>query len=205
MTYPEKGAGYRHMPKFMDRALAAERRADGGDVTSNNDPIEPMPSTAEKLEHYVAPYLQRMRNDEGGRGLSDWSGSFGDNEGLLTHTERWERMPVLEGEDTGDHMEADTPTNRSDPMRAVKPKRDGGRVRKRADGGKISDPMGDLGGSKEWSRGVGSPLSKATASDLSDANSEMQPDMVDTDNVDAEDDHEPAPRHRRGTYSKDED
>ena len=31
MTYPEKGAGYRHMPKFMDRALAAERRADGGE------------------------------------------------------------------------------------------------------------------------------------------------------------------------------
>ena len=79
MTYPEKGAGYRHMPKFMDRALAAERRADGGDVTSNNDPIEPMPSTAEKLEH-GGTYLQRMRDDEGGRGLSDWRGSFGDNE-----------------------------------------------------------------------------------------------------------------------------
>ena len=129
MTYPEKGAGYRHMPKFMDRALAAERRADGGDVTSNNDPIEPMPNTVEKLKQ-DGTYLQRMRDDEGGRGLSDWRGSFGDNEGLLTHNERMEPMAVLEGEDTGDHMEADTPTNRSDPMRAVKPKRDGGRVRR---------------------------------------------------------------------------
>ena len=169
MTYPEKGAGYRHMPKFMDRAMAAERRADGGDVTSNNDPIEPMPSTAEKLEH-GGTYLQRMRDDEGGRGLSDWRGSFGDNEkpsrvradnhkrggrvrradggevmdgredeGLLTHNERWERMPVLEGEDTGDHMEADTSANRTD-LRGLTPKRDGGRVRKRADGGNVTTP-----------------------------------------------------------------
>ena len=30
MTYPEKGAGYRHMPKFMDRALAAGRGARPG-------------------------------------------------------------------------------------------------------------------------------------------------------------------------------
>ena len=133
MTYPEKGAGYRHMPKFMDRALAAERRADGGDVTSNNDPIEPMPSTAEKLEHggtylqrmrddenndpiepmpstaekleHGGTYLQRMRDDEGGRGLSDWRGSFGDNE-------------------------------KPSRVRADNHKR-GGRVRKRADGGKV--------------------------------------------------------------------
>ena len=33
MSYPEKNAGYRHMPKFMDRALADERRANGGDVS----------------------------------------------------------------------------------------------------------------------------------------------------------------------------
>ena len=39
-------------------------------------------------------------------------------------------MPVLEGEDTGDHMEADTSANRPDFMRALKPKRDGGRVRR---------------------------------------------------------------------------
>jgi len=37
MSYPEKTAGYRHMPKFMDRALAAERRADGGSVPTDPD------------------------------------------------------------------------------------------------------------------------------------------------------------------------
>jgi hypothetical protein len=125
MTYPEKGAGYRHMPKFMDRAMAAERRADGGDVTSNNDPIEPMPNTVEKLKQ-DGTYLQRMRDDEGGRGLSDWRGSFGDNEkpsrvradnhkrggrvrradggevmdgredeGLMQHNSRMEKLPEL--------------------------------------------------------------------------------------------------------------
>ena len=136
MTYPEKGAGYRHMPKFMDRALAAERRADGGEVSANNDPIEPMPSTAEKLEHggtylqrmrddenndpiepmpstaekleHGGTYLQRMRDDEGGRGLSDWRGSFGDNE-------------------------------KPSRVRADNHKR-GGRVRKRADGGNVTTP-----------------------------------------------------------------
>ena len=179
MTYPEKGAGYRHMPKFMDRALAAERRADGGDVTSNNDPIEPMPSTAEKLEH-GGTYLQRMRDDEGGRGLSDWRGSFGDNEkpsrvradnhkrggrvrkradggevmdgredeGLMQHNSRMEKLPELatndkiyrtDTVDTGDHMEADTSANRTD-LRGLTPKRDGGRVRKRADGGNVTTP-----------------------------------------------------------------
>ena len=179
MTYPEKGAGYRHMPKFMDRALAAERRADGGDVTSNNDPIEPMPSTAEKLEQ-GGMWLQRMRNDEGGRGLSDWRGSFGDNEkpsrvradnhkrggrvrkradggevmdgredeGLMQHNSRMEKLPELatndkiyrtDTVDTGDHMEADTSANRTD-LRGLTPKRDGGRVRKRADGGNVTTP-----------------------------------------------------------------
>ena len=120
MTYPESGAKYRHTPKFLDRAMAAERRADGGDVTSNNDPIEPMPSTAEKLEQ-GGTYLQRMRDDEGGRGLSDWRGSFGDNE-------------------KPSRVDADTSANRPDFMRAVKPKRDGGRVRKRADGGNVTTP-----------------------------------------------------------------
>lgn len=117
MSYPEKNASYRHMPKFMDRALAAERRADGGDVSANNDPIEPIPSTAEMLEQRVLPYMQGMRNDEGGRGLSDWRGSFGDNE-------------------KPSRVRADRP----DFMRAVKPKRDGGRVRKRADGGNVTTP-----------------------------------------------------------------
>jgi len=32
MTYPEKFASYKHQPKFLDRAMAEEKRADGGKV-----------------------------------------------------------------------------------------------------------------------------------------------------------------------------
>ena len=34
MAYPEKNASYRHTPKFLDRAIAAEGRADGGGVAA---------------------------------------------------------------------------------------------------------------------------------------------------------------------------
>lgn len=34
MSYPEKGAGYRHQPKFIGRELAKEHRADGGAIGS---------------------------------------------------------------------------------------------------------------------------------------------------------------------------
>ena len=47
MAYPEK-AGYKHQPKFLDRAIAEEKRADGGDV-GNGDPyaaLKPMQQTS---------------------------------------------------------------------------------------------------------------------------------------------------------------
>lgn len=37
MAYPEKGATYRHEPKFIERMKAEEKRADGGRVS--DDPV----------------------------------------------------------------------------------------------------------------------------------------------------------------------
>lgn len=37
MSYPEHGANYRHQPKFLDRAMAAEKRADGGSILDDDD------------------------------------------------------------------------------------------------------------------------------------------------------------------------
>ena len=89
MSYPERGAGYTHKPKFIERM----KRAEGGGV-------EPQPSDLydpEQIERIESQdkmsngptsekfvdggsYLQHIRTDSGGRGLSDWRGSFSDNE-----------------------------------------------------------------------------------------------------------------------------
>ena len=44
-----------------------------------NEPIQSMAAPIDRLVE-GGSYLQKMRNDEGGRGLSDWRGSFGDDE-----------------------------------------------------------------------------------------------------------------------------
>ena len=78
MAYPERGASYDHNPKFIDRMKAAER-ADGGEIGTHDEALQSMPHTAGDLLQ-GGTFQQKMRTDEGGRGLSDWRGSFGDDE-----------------------------------------------------------------------------------------------------------------------------
>jgi len=94
------------------------QRADGG---AADEPMTPLPNTVEKLEH-GGTYLQKMRTDPGGRGLSDWRGSFADQSAVP--------MPTVQSADTGDNMNADTSANTPSFLRGRTPKRHGGRVRK---------------------------------------------------------------------------
>ena len=134
MTHPEKNASYSYKPKFIERM----KRAEGG---AADEPLEPLQNTAEKYED-GGTYLQKMRNDEGGRGLSDWRGSFGNNEKVAP-------MPIVTGTDTGDNMDADTSANQPSVVRGRKPLNHGGRVRNRATGGGIPGGRGPFPGQSE--------------------------------------------------------
>lgn len=122
MSYPEKGADYKHRPKFLDRALSEERRAGGGEINGDADdqPMQPLPSSGagELLEHHS--WQDRMR-DDGSAPLSDWRGSFADKNPVP--------MPTIKGEDTGDRMSADTSASKPSFLRSRKPLNHGGKVR----------------------------------------------------------------------------
>ena len=92
------------------------QRADGG---AADEPMTPLPNTAEKLEQ-GGQFLQKMRTDPGGRGLSDWRGSFADKKAVP--------MPTIQGVNTGDNMNADTSANTPSFLRGKKPLNHGGEI-----------------------------------------------------------------------------
>ena len=115
MAYPERGADYKHRPKFLDRAIAAEGRADGGAASDNMD----------------GPYgLQTMDKTFDRMTVDDTKDPTND------------KIFAEPGPSTGDRMDADTSPSKPAFMRGLTPKRDGGRVR-RADGGRTDMKRGD--------------------------------------------------------------
>lgn len=111
MSYPERGASYRNKPAWLDRAVAGEKRADGGSMgmaSPNMVPTDPT-ITPEEVKTWGTPDNARAaaRARENAR---DRTGGTGDN------------MFKNEAMDTGDRME-DTPSESNKPsfLRGKKP------------------------------------------------------------------------------------
>ena len=122
MSYPERGAGYKHQPKFLDRAIAEEKRADGGGV--DGDPyaaLKPMQQTmrGDLVSEDNGPLLQQSNYKDYHRSVDDI---------------------VKDGSDPSASSRFHSSSGRN-PDRAK-----GGRVRKRADGGPVN---ADGGGARK--------------------------------------------------------
>lgn len=113
MSYPEQGAGYHRHPKWLQDAVEAEKRADGGEVT----PAAPEAPADDDLMDYRG-FKEKLRMDDGSA-RKDWRGSFSDRE---IANMRPVPMPVVENPDTGDRMAADTSENIPKFLRGKTPK-----------------------------------------------------------------------------------
>lgn len=92
MSYPEKGATYHHRPKFIERAMAEEKRATGGEVK----------------ESTPAPRGGSKSDDEG---LSDFAMRLAPIP-----------LPSASGKNTGDNMGADVSVSHPEFLRGLTPR-----------------------------------------------------------------------------------
>lgn len=119
MTYPEKNAGYKNRPAWLDRAVAGEKRADGGDIEDQKIAMGNQMGQAANVTPNMDPYNKPM--SEQGSGTKSFGTRVSDFiSDHVTGPQARERISKGVGQSLGFKR--------------------GGMVKNRAEGGGVEDP-----------------------------------------------------------------
>ena len=138
MSYPEAGARYTHRPKFLERAMAEEKRAAGGTVNSDGGAGDRDALAADEGSGYQSHYSGETHSASPSRMTEEM--------GSAPFRGRREDTEISTDTDFGNAHDVKTVADR---MNQIKPqyleygshredrRRNGGRIKHKSDGGEV--------------------------------------------------------------------